>query len=274
MPLSADLPWRAHPPFSRVPSCGPGHSQMREPKGLTLSEEVVTFEDAARKGLREALDQVYSQVPGTRCGCDKPGQCCELTEEEMRADYVTMYPLYAAEYLNITHYLRYHMPREEGETLLGHAEERPARCPFLEEGGTCRIHPVRPMTCRTYGVLRRENLLAAGRRHGGLIPITWIDGFISMESTTVCPHTEILDPDRIVPHEDSMICGAYDQALSELSRSSGLLDERRRGLLVAATGLTGIFRWTWGGFNVLVRSPEAWFREHFAGYLRGSSLSG
>ena len=243
------------------------------PNLLTISDKVVTLKDADAASLRAALERVYSEVPGTSCECDRLGQCCELTEEEMRSGFATMYPVYAAEYLNIVGYVASHNPPEERDRLLSLTEERPVRCPFLTEEGGCGIHPARPLMCRTYGVLRRENLLAAAERNSGLMPISWVNGFLSVESTAICTQTRVLDPDRIARHEDNMIQGVYDQALSELSRSVPLLMEPRQGLLRALTGLDRVVKWTWGGFNALARSSDAWFEAHFGDYWRRSELA-
>lgn len=241
---------------------------------MTIFEQVVTLDRDGSGDRRAALDQVYRQVPNTACACDRLGQCCELTEEEMQGDFAVMFPLYAAEYLNIVAYVEAHFPAEDRGRVLGVVDERPAQCPFLTPSRQCAIHPVRPLTCRTYGVLRRENLLEAAQRHEGQFPAAWINGFLSVESGTVCAGTRVLNPEALAGHADRMIQGVYDRTLTELSRSGEPGDARRQEALREVTGLDRIVRWTWGGFNAAARSAEAWFREHFPEYWRRSGLAG
>lgn len=242
---------------------------------MTTSDDVLTLKSGlAAEQRRAALEAIYSEIPRTSCECDRLGQCCELTEEEMRDDFATMYPLYAVEYLNIVEYVEAHFSPEERERVLGLTEERPARCPFLTASGRCSIHPARPLTCRTYGVLRGEHLMEAARRNAGLIPVRWIDGFLAIESNTVCLKSRVLEPGQVARHADRMVQGVYDRALAELSESAPLVDGQRRGLLKRLTGRDSISRWTWGGFNALVRSSQGWFRERFADYWKRAELGG
>lgn len=242
---------------------------------MTTSDDVLTLKnDPAAGQRRAALEEVYREIPRTSCECDRLGQCCELTEEEMRSDFATMYPLYAVEYLNIVDFVESHFPPEERDRVLGLTEERPTRCPFLTASGQCSIHPVRPFTCRTYGVLRQENLVETERRNAGLIPAAWIDGFLAIESNTVCLKSRVLDTEQVARHADRMIQGVYDRALEGLSESAPLVDDHRQSMLKALTGADCIPRWTWGGFNALVRSSQAWFRERFADYWRQAELAG
>ena len=73
-----------------------------------------------------------------------------LTETEFDEEYATMFPLYAAEYLNIAAYVREHFPRPRSDALLAFTEERPRRCPFLGSENECTIYPVRPQQCRNW----------------------------------------------------------------------------------------------------------------------------
>lgn len=223
---------------------------------------------------RAALEAIYNEIPRTSCECDRLGQCCELTEEEMRSDFATMYPLYAVEYLNIVDYVEAHFSPEERDRVLSLTEERPTRCPFLTASGRCSVHPARPLTCRTYGVLRSENLIEAARRNAGLVPVAWINGFLTIESNAVCLKSRVLDPEQVARHADRTVRGVYDRALAELSESAPLVGGRRRGALKALTGRDLIPRWTWGGFNALVRSSQDWFRERFKDYWKRAELAG
>ncbi len=223
------------------------------------------------ENFKTALNQIYSGIPNTSCECDRPGQCCELTPEEMRSDFATMYPLYAVEYLNIVEYVDAVFPPEERDRVFGVIEERPARCPFLTDSGQCAIHPVRPLTCRTYGVLRQEHLLKTAHRNKDLIPVKWINGFLAIESTTICTKSRVLNPVQIARHADRMIRGVYDRAMIELSRALPLTVDR--GWFIRDfTGMDRIVQWTWGGFNALIRSSQEWFTSNFLDYWKRSEL--
>jgi hypothetical protein len=106
------------------------------------------------------------------------------------------------------------------------------------------------------------------------VPASWIGAFLAIESTTVCVESRVLDPDRVLSHGDRMVRGDYERVLSDLSRNTPILDETRKGLLREATGLEGVTRWSWGGFNALVRSADGWFRECFRDYYTRSRLAG
>ncbi len=240
---------------------------------MTTSDDVFTLKNAAEE-RREALEAVYREIPRTSCECDRPGQCCELTEEEMRSDFATMYPLYAVEYLNIVDYVEAHFSPEERARVSSLTEERPTRCPFLTASGQCSIHPARPLTCRTYGVLRQAHLAEATRRNAGLIPAVWVNEFLVIESSTVCAQSRVLDPEQVARHADRMLQGVYDRALVEQSESAPLVDDLRRGALKALAGVDGISRWTWGGFNALIGSSQDWFREKFSDYWKRAELAG
>ena len=223
------------------------------------------------ENFRAALNQIYREIPNTSCECERLGQCCELTPEEMRSDFATMYPLYAVEYLNIVEYVEAVFPPEERDRVFGVIEERPARCPFLTDSGQCAIHPVRPLTCRTYGVLRQEHLLQSAHRHKDLIPVKWISDFLAIESTTICTKSRVLNPVQIARHADQMIQGVYDRAMIELSGTTPLAKDRGR-ILRDLTDMDRIKKWTWGGFNALFRSSQEWFKSKFSDYWKRSEL--
>lgn len=224
--------------------------------------------------VRARLQAVYDRVPRVSCeGCDRPGQCCELTEEEMAADFATMYPLYAVEYLNIVDYIRAHFDPQRQEELLSLTEERPARCPFLTGAGTCSIHPARPLVCRTYGVLSREQVEQTASGARGEVPAEWIASFLFTERHTVCPQTRLLEPERAGAHAGEMVSFQYERELLEMGREAAGLDRARQEVLASAARLNRVRRWTWGGFNVLMRAPVAWLKRHFADYWQGAALA-
>lgn len=221
---------------------------------------------------KATLDRLYADVPAVTCGCDRLGQCCELTEEEAADDWATMYPLYAVEYLNIVDYVTEHFSETDRERLLSHDEERPLRCPFLTTEGGCSIHPARPLACRTYGILSQEDVEGTKVRLEGEVPSVWLTHFVKNESCTVCPHTEIDEPEKVQVHADRMATFSYDRELLDLAKQFDGLDDDRRDLLIKASGKYRISRWTWGGFNMLWRKPVSWLKSNLVGVLDRSVL--
>ena len=222
---------------------------------------------------RDSLNRLYADVPAVVCGCDKLGQCCELTEEEAADDWATMYPLYAVEYLNIVDYVRAHFSEADQERLLSLEEERPLRCPFLTDVGGCSIHPARPLACRTYGVLSQERVTETREQLLGEVPTIWLTHFEKNESCTVCPHTEIDEPEKVDAHAKRMATFEYDRELLDLAKAFDGLDDDRRDMLIKASGKYRIARWTWGGFNTLWRKPVTWLKKNLVSTLDRSSLA-
>lgn len=222
--------------------------------------------------IQERLQALYDRVPGVSCGCDRLGQCCWLTEAEAAVDFATMFPLYPVEYLNIVDYVRRHFDLVRQEALLGLTEERPERCPFLTEAGGCSIHPARPLVCRTYGVLGREEVAQAAEEAKGEVPENWVRNFLATEQQTVCPHTRVEEPEKVVAHAKAMVSFAYERALLQMGREVEGLDETRQQMLQSTTGLMRITRWTWGGFNTLLRSPVGWLKRYFLDYWKAAFL--
>jgi Fe-S-cluster containining protein len=221
---------------------------------------------------KRALDKIYDDVPSVTCGCDRLGQCCELTEEEAADDWATMYPLYTVEYLNIVDYVRGNFSPEEQERVLSFEEERPMRCPFLTTEGGCSIHPARPLICRTYGVVSQDQVIETRDRLEGEVPSIWLRAFEKNESCTVCPHTEVEEPDKVPAHAERMATFAYDQELIGLAKTFDGLDDDHRDLFIKATGRYRISRWTWGGFNTVFRKPVSWLKKNLVGYLDKAGL--
>lgn len=228
--------------------------------------------DSLGEDVRDRLDALYAKVPAVTCACDDLGQCCQLTPEEAAEDWATMYPLYTTEYLNIVDYVRRHFSPEEQSRLLSFGEERPLRCPFLSDEGGCTIHPVRPLACRTYGVLSRENVEKTGSAYRGEVPDLWVNQFLRNERCTICSHTELDEPEKLDEHAKEMVTFGYDRELIQMGEQDGLGDERR-ATLVEATGRERLVRWTWGGFNNLYRSTTDWARAHLKDTLKQSHLA-
>jgi len=242
-----------------------------------LSDSLVQITDGADPVLptesKEQLNRLYADVPGVRCACEKLGQCCELTEEEAADDWATMYPLYAVEYLNIVDYVSEHFSPEEKERVLSFDEERPMRCLFLTDEGGCSIHPARPLACRTYGVMSQADVSGTKDRLEGEVPSIWLRHFEKNETCTVCPHTEVEEPEKVDAHGERMATFSYDREMLEMAKTFDGLEEDRRDLLIKASGKYRISRWTWGGFNTLWRKPIPWLKKHLVGTLDRAALA-
>lgn len=191
----------------------------------------------------------------------------------MEADFATMYPLYTVEYLNIVDYVEDRFEPERRDAVLALTEERPARCPFLTDAGGCSIYPVRPLVCRTYGVLSREAVEETAQEARGRVAARWVASFLFTERHTVCPHTRALAPEALGAHARNMVRFNYERELLALGREAAGLDEARAAALTAVAGLNRVSRWTWGGYNALFRSPLAWLKQRFAAYWRRAALA-
>jgi Fe-S-cluster containining protein len=242
-----------------------------------LKDDLLQIAPASERSLsdtyRERLEDIYSKVPAVSCHCDRLGQCCELTEAEMVAEFATMYPLYAVEYWNIADYVKADFPEDRQEELLSVTEERPERCPFLTTEGGCSIHPVRPLVCRTFGVLRREQVETTASELRDEFPSAWVTSFLYAERQTVCPHTRVLEPEKIADHALRSISFQYQRELTEMGQEAVEMADDRRGVLEATSGRSRVKLWTWGGFNVLMRSPLTWMQDHFKTYWNNATLA-
>ena len=69
-----------------------------------------------------------------------------------------------------------------------------------------------------------------------------------------------------------MVRFTYERELLALGREASPLDEARAAELTSVSGLKRVTRWTWGGYNVLLRAPRTWLKRHFAGYWRRATL--
>lgn len=217
------------------------------------------------------LEVLYDQVPATRCA--GTGDCCALTDEEFDTYYATMFPLYRAEYLYIVAYVERHFSPQRRQELLSFTEERPRRCPFLGADHSCTIYPVRPLICRTYGVMNPVSIAREARTHQGAWPSAPIRAFVRREAGMVCARVAVLEPEKVARHARMLIEGTYERELARLSSGMELAGEERQALFQRLTGRQEWpLRWSWGGFNALRFSPLAWLRQHFAAYWQKAEL--
>ena len=205
------------------------------------------------KAAHPFLEELYSTVP--RTVCDNCGQCCTLNEEEFVAGYVTMFPLYAIEYLNIVRFVRARFPESLQQQLFGAMAEHPKRCPFRDtEKRGCIIYPVRPLICRTYGILREEDIQRALDYADG-VPVTWLNAFADIERMTFCPHVRVVERHKMDKYLYRKARFSYVWELERSSEGVHLLDTERQKVFLELTGVEKITRWTWGGYSRIVFCP-------------------
>lgn len=222
--------------------------------------------------LADELDAIYQDIPSTCCASS--GECCALTPAEMDEGWATMFPLYKAEYARIADHVRNAFGAQRAEALLSITEERPQRCPFLGDNNGCTIYAVRPLICRTYGIMNPDTIAEAARQHEDELPEQWVRQFVLRESGMVCPRVTVTQPEKLVRHAHNVITGAYERAMARLSRKLELVSADRKKLIrpLIATRSWPV-RWTWGGYNALCLTPVEWMQEHLKKYWRRAHLN-
>jgi Fe-S-cluster containining protein len=115
-------------------------------------QEAVAY--ARANGLFQQLEAIYDQVPKCR-GCIGCKSCCS---ESVNATYIEFlyvidrcFPDYE-DLLSLPEKLRKHLLKFSIFELA-----IPQKCPFLDGEGRCIIYDARPLACRVYGTLRRED---------------------------------------------------------------------------------------------------------------------
>lgn len=222
--------------------------------------------------VRAQLEEVYAQVPATRC--ESSGECCALTPKEMASGYATMFPLYQVEYVNIVDHVRSHFPRDHQQELFGFRVERPQQCPFLSEDHHCTIYPARPLICRTYAVMKPETIAAAAQQYRQEAPAAWIQQFVRRESGMFCPRVVVSEPEKVPRHAHNLITQAYERSLTDASRRLKLVaGERREVARKVVRRRHWPVRWTWGGYNAVALAPMAWLHAHLKDYWAHAILA-
>ncbi len=217
------------------------------------------------KKIKERLEKVYSQVPSTRCAGS--GECCWLTSEEYVNDYATMFPLYRVEYVNIVDYVEREWPEVLRSDIFSFREERPLRCPFLGENNGCSIYKVRPLICRTYGVMNPRSIKRQVDLLGEEVSPQKLSSFVARESGMVCPRVSVLQRGKIKDHVKNIIDGFYEKELESLSCQVDVAGGERRLIFRRITGKTAWpVRWSWGGYNTIRFASLKWLRSNFSSY--------
>ena len=227
----------------------------------TLSEEDICL----------SLEEVYRSIPATKCS--SCGTCCEVTQEERRQGWVTMYPLYAVEYLHIAAYVAGQFASKDRNFYLGFREEWPLRCPFRDqEKRGCVIYPVRPMTCRTYGVLNEQRIDEAVAAHRNRIPSIELERFRRWERHHICPNVQVVEEDKLDAYMAHRIEFWYTKQLEVLSVKVDVIGPEKRQAFEEITGRPSVLSWTWGGFNTLRFSSAEAFVTQFPAYWKKAEL--
>jgi len=224
------------------------------------------------KKIKERLKRVYGQVPDTRCAGS--GECCWLTSEEYANDYATMFPLYRAEYVNIVDYLQREWPEDRRADIFAFTEERPLRCPFLGKDNGCSIYSVRPLICRTYGVMNPRSIKRQVDLLSNEVPPKDLSSFAVREGGMVCARVSVLQPEKIKEHVKNIIDGFYERELENLSCQVDVAGGERRSIFRRVTGKSAWpVRWSWGGYNTVRFAPIKWLRNNFSPYWSKSVLA-
>ncbi len=222
--------------------------------------------------MSRQLQALYHTVPDSQCPetcCD----CCKLSHQDWRNDLAVMFPLYKVEYFSIARYVRDHFSAVEQEKLFAFREERPRICPFLDlEQSFCRLYPVRPYMCRTYGILSGPDILAAQQRFTAEIPPIWLIKFASAESDVICPKMLSVDETRKNAYVENRIRGLDIRQLHESNLICPQHPRERNDDIRKMTGRQSVGIWSWGGFNAMHASSDDWFERHFADYWRDACL--
>ncbi|MHB8918067.1 MAG: YkgJ family cysteine cluster protein [Desulfocucumaceae bacterium] len=117
---------------------------------LSLDKLYPQLSYAEKNGLFEKLNSIYDSLPETTC--DRCGTCCTVPP-----------PAYIVEYLNMFSYLKDKLG-DHIQDILEKAvrfyflelADISLRCPFLGEDSLCLVYPVRPLSCRGYGLHKKE----------------------------------------------------------------------------------------------------------------------
>lgn len=237
-----------------------------------MNEQAARADMARRIKRRQQLEELYAQVPASACA--NSGECCQLTDEQA-ADgrFAVMFPLYRVEYENIRRHIEARFPPERHRALLSFREERPRVCPFLGDDNRCTIYEVRPLVCRTYGLLTVEQIERTARELEGDLSDQALLRFVSRERFMTCPRVMVTEPAKVARHIRNQVAGVYERALVRLGQAVPITTD---------PGVLGIIgrvpdRFTWGGFNSL-RAPRRWVRQNlrkfwsrrqFAEFFRG-----
>lgn len=104
------------------------------------------------KGVFKELKTIYEELPETEC--ERCATCCTVPP-----------PGYLLEFLNLYRFLKTNLLAQRAEIMKRVAEyyflemaDIKVKCPFLSGDNDCLVYPVRPLSCRSYGLKKgKEN---------------------------------------------------------------------------------------------------------------------
>ncbi|MHB1041454.1 MAG: YkgJ family cysteine cluster protein [Eubacteriales bacterium] len=104
------------------------------------------------KGVFKELETIYGELPETEC--ERCATCCTVPP-----------PGYLLEFLNLYRFLKTNLLAQRAEIMKRVAEyyflemaDIKVKCPFLSGDNDCLVYPVRPLSCRSYGLKKgKEN---------------------------------------------------------------------------------------------------------------------
>lgn len=123
---------------------------VRSENVLALDKLYPQLSYAEKNGLLDKLNSIYEGLPQT--SCERCGTCCTVPP-----------PAYIVEYLNMFRYMKKNL----GDFIPEMVEKAVRfyflelvdinlKCPFLSEDNLCLVYPVRPLSCRGYGLSKKE----------------------------------------------------------------------------------------------------------------------
>ncbi|MFZ5597844.1 MAG: YkgJ family cysteine cluster protein [Bacillota bacterium] len=121
---------------------------------LSLDKLYTQLSYAEKNGLLDGLNSIYGGLPETVC--ERCGTCCTVPP-----------PAYIVEYLNMFRYMKNSLGEKEIQDIVGKAVrfyflelvDINLKCPFLGDDNLCLVYPARPLSCRGYGLSKKEGRL-------------------------------------------------------------------------------------------------------------------
>jgi len=130
---------------------------------LALSKLYPTLSYAENEGLFDELNEVYQRLPETTC--DRCATCCTVPP-----------PGYLIEFLNLFRYVRDNLKTSQREIMENTLRyfflelvDINVKCPFLDGSNNCKVYPVRPLSCRMFGLLSEKDSNLGARRQLGAV---------------------------------------------------------------------------------------------------------
>lgn len=124
---------------------------------ISLDKLYPQLSSAEKMGLFDSLNSIYESLPETNC--EKCGTCCTVPP-----------PAYIVEYLNMFRFLKNNISDGIPEIVEKSVRfyflelvDINLKCPFLGEDSLCMVYPVRPLSCRGYGLTKNDNGLLGAR---------------------------------------------------------------------------------------------------------------